>query len=109
MVAGRASATRYGHAQARKSAAGRQKRLDMRISEDLKDLLQRAADISDQSLTDYVLSRAGEAARRDIREHDVLTLSVRDSARFADLLMNPPEPNEHLLAAERRHDELIEP
>ena len=109
MVARGTSATRRRHAPGRQGATGRQKRLDMRISEDMKDLLQRAADISDQSLTDYVLSRAGEAARHDIREHDVLTLSVRDSARFADLLMNPPEPNEHLLAAARRHDELIEP
>jgi len=64
-------------------------------------------DLNDQSLTDYVLSRAREAAQRDIREHEVLTLSVRDSARFADLLLNPPEPNEHLVSAARRHDELI--
>ncbi len=84
-------------------------RLDMRISSELKAVLQRAADVRAQSLTDYVLSRAGEAAARDIREHEVLTLSVRDSERFAQLLIDPPEPNEHLLAAARRHDELLAP
>ncbi len=81
----------------------------MRISSELKAVLQRAADVRAQSLTDYVLSRAGEAAARDIREHEVLTLSVRDSERFAQLLIDPPEPNEHLLAAARRHDELLAP
>ena len=107
MVGEQGPAARRGRARARKSATSRQKRLDMRVSEELKELLQHAADLNDQSLTDYVLSRAREAARRDIREHEVLTLSVRDSARFADLLLNPPEPNRHLVRAARRHDELI--
>ena len=107
MVAEQGPAARRGRARAHGSAESGQKRLDMRISEELKGLLQHAADLNDQSLTAYVLSRAREAARRDIREHDVLTLSVRDSVRFADLLLNPPEPNEHLVSAARRHDELI--
>lgn len=84
-------------------------RLDMRVSHELKALLQRAAAVRDQSLTDYVLSRAGEAAARDIREHEVLSLSLRDSERFAQLLLDPPEPNERLRAAARRHDDLIAP
>ena len=108
MGAERGAVARRGRATARRGAMGRQKRLDMRVSEETKALLQHAADISDQSLTDYVLSRAREAAQREIRAHDVLTLSVRDSARFAELVMNPPEPNEHLMAAARRHDELID-
>ncbi len=107
MAAEQVPVTRRGRAGAHGSATSRQKRLDMRISEELKGLLQHAADLNDQSLTDYVLSRAREAARRDIREHEVLTLSVRDSTRFAGLLLNPPEPNEHLVSAARRHDELI--
>ncbi len=107
MVADRVPVVRRGRASARKSATGRQKRLDMRVSDETKELLQHAADINDQSLTDYVLSRAREAARREIHEHDVLTLSVRDSARFVDLLLNPAEPSEHLVAAARRHDALI--
>lgn len=91
----------------RRGGAVRHKRLDIRLSAEVKDLVQHAAAINGQSLSEYVLSRVQEAAKHDIHTHEVLTLSVRDSARFADLLLNPPEPNATLVAAAQRHDAMI--
>jgi len=54
-------------------------------------------------LSDFVLACARQEAERTIREHDVIALSVRDSQRFAELVLNPPEPNEPLRAAMRLH------
>lgn len=93
----------------KKASAPRRDRLEARINPDVKAVLQRAAAIRGSSLTDFVLSSAQEAAHRTIREHDVITLSVRDSEHLAQLLLNPPEPSERLRAAARRYADLVEP
>jgi len=46
---------------------------------------------------------AQEAAARTIRENEVLTLSERARASFAELLLNPPRPNRKAIAAARRY------
>lgn len=74
-------------------------RLETRVTPETKALLQRAAAIRGRSLSDFVVASAQAEAERTVREHDVITLSVRDSRRFAELVLNPPEPNEHLRAA----------
>lgn len=87
----------------RKRITARSMRLETRVTPETKALLQRAAAIHGRSLSDFVVASAQEAAERTIRAHDVITLSVRDSQRFAELILNPPEPNEHLRAALRIH------
>ncbi len=41
-------------------------------------------------------------------EPEVLVLSAADSLAFAEALLDPPEPTEYLIAAMRRHRELVE-
>lgn len=77
-------------------------RLEARIPAELKALLTRAASLQGRSLTDFVVASASEAARRVIRESEVLALSERDQAAFAEALLNPPAANEELRKAARR-------
>lgn len=86
----------------------RRDRLEARLSPEMKALLQRAAAIRGSSLSEFVLTSAQEAAQRAIREHDVITLGVRDSEHLARLLLNPPEPSERLRAAARRYADSVE-
>ncbi len=86
---------------------GRRERLEARISPEQKQLLQRAAAIRGGTLTDFILASAREAAERTIREHDVMTLSVRDSEHFASLALDPPEPGERLRAAAQRYTDIM--
>lgn len=99
---------RRAHGRKRAAKATRQVRFDARMSPELKVLLQRAADLGDETLSAFVLSSAREAAARRIREHEVLTLSVRDSERFVESLRHPPEPNDFMVDAARQHAALIE-
>jgi len=87
----------------RQRIAVRSTRLETRVTPETKALLQRAASIHGRSLSDFVLACARQEAERTIREHDVIALSVRDSQRFAELVLNPAEPNERLRAAMRLH------
>lgn len=83
-------------------------RLMARISADQKRLLQRAADIRGQTLTEFVVSAAQEAAIRAIVDQEVIELSLRDSQAFAEGLLNPPPVNASLRAAAQRYRKILE-
>ena len=78
-------------------------RLEARLSRKQKALIQHAADLAGRSLTDFILSASQEAANKVIREHEVITLSAKESERFVNVLMNPPAPNLALQKAAKRH------
>jgi uncharacterized protein (DUF1778 family) len=86
-----------------KSNTARAARLEARIAPELKRRLEYAASLRGASLTEFVVQSAHEAALRTIRENDVLTLSEQGRAKFAELLLNPPAPNQEALAAARRY------
>ncbi|MBI2761725.1 MAG: DUF1778 domain-containing protein [Chloroflexi bacterium] len=85
-------------------AAARRERLEARITPEQKALLQQAAGLQGRSVTDFVISSAQAAAEETIRAHQIV-LTAKDSALFVEALLNPPEPNEHLINALRRHRE----
>jgi len=83
-------------------------RLEARVTKQLKELLQRAADMSGLSLTDFIVTSAQKAAEEAIRQNNVITLTKQDSLLFAEAILNPSQPNERLQAALAKHnDEVI--
>jgi uncharacterized protein (DUF1778 family) len=61
----------------------------------------RAVALEQTDLTDFILRNALQAADAVIDKAERMVLSERDSLRVLDLLENPPEPNERLIAAAR--------
>jgi uncharacterized protein (DUF1778 family) len=83
-------------------------RLMARISDDQKRLLQRAAEIRGQTLTEFVVSAAQDAATRAIIDQEVIEFSLRDSRAFAEGLLDPPPVNAALREAARRYKKIME-
>jgi uncharacterized protein (DUF1778 family) len=83
-------------------------RLMARISSEQKRLLQPAADIRGQTLTEFVVMAAQEAATRAIVDQEVIEVSLRDSQAFAEGMLNPPLVNNWLRAAAKRYKNLME-
>lgn len=83
-------------------------RLMARISDDQKRLLQRAAEIRGQTLTEFVVSAAQDAATRAIVDQEVIDFSLRDSRAFAEGMLDPPPVNASLRAAARRYRKIME-
>jgi uncharacterized protein (DUF1778 family) len=79
-------------------------RLEARVTRQQKELLQHAAELRGLSLSDFLITSAQSAAETIIREHNIVTLTTRDSIAFAEALLNPGEPNEALRKAFARHD-----
>lgn len=73
-------------------------RIDIRLTKENKDILDKAADINKTSLSDYILSIVLSKAELDIRENEKIILSDRAKKQFLDELRNPSDPNEGLIA-----------
>ena len=71
-------------------------RIQARVSNRVKDVLERAAAVQGVSLSDFIVSSALEKANKVLLGHEQLELSARDSRAFAEALINPPAPNEAL-------------
>lgn len=82
-------------------------RLEARVTQDQKELLERAAMLSGRSLSDFVVTSAQEAAARTIRDHEVVSLSSRDSQTFVAAVLGASQPGTRLRKAAQRYKRLI--
>ena len=83
-------------------------RLEARLPTSVYVLLKQAAAIKGRSITDFVVSAAHDAAQRVIEDDNLMRLSADDQARFAQALINPPEPNDALRQAMQAHKESVD-
>ncbi len=74
-------------------------RMSLRIASEEKSLLMRAAALQHTNLTEFVIRNVVSVAQKIIDENERLELTERDSLHVLDLLDNPPEPNDKLIAA----------
>lgn len=77
-------------------------RLDMRLTSEQKELLERAAAISGQPMTSFALSHLLDTARELIESHQRTVHSLRDGRRFLEILEADTKPAPALMAARRR-------
>jgi uncharacterized protein (DUF1778 family) len=82
-------------------------RVMARVSREQKRLLQRGAEIRGQTLTEFVVAAAQEAATRAIVDREVIELSVPNSRAFAEGMLDPTPVNETLRAAARRYKKVM--
>lgn len=82
-------------------------RLEARISQDLHSLLRRAAELQGRTLTDFVTETLRIAATQAVESAVILRLSLEDQERFANALLNPPEPNNALRRAFARNNQMV--
>ena len=87
--------------------SNRTSRIEARIAPDALQVVKRAAELQGRSVSDFVVAAAQEAAQRTIEESHLIRLSVEDQARFADLLLNPPEPTHALKRAKEAHGRMV--
>ena len=82
-------------------------RLEARISREDKELLKRAADLQGCSLTEFVVRSAQEAARKAVKEHQMMFLTSRDTEVFVKALLKPPAPSQKLKRAANRYKKIM--
>lgn len=65
-------------------------RIDLRVTQEQKELLERAATIKGISVSAYTLLHVIPAAKQDVDSHERLVLSDRDRDLFMSVMENPP-------------------
>lgn len=78
-------------------------RIEIRVDQAAKRLLERAAALQGQSVSSFVLTHALPEARVIVEEQERTHLSPNDWEAFDRLLANPPRPNRKLLKAVRKY------
>jgi uncharacterized protein (DUF1778 family) len=66
-------------------------RIDLRVTQEQKELLERAASLKGISLSAYTLFHVLPVAKQDIDANERLVLSNRDRDLFMSVMENPPE------------------
>lgn len=97
----RAVPRRTRHAQA-KSSSTKERRIDLRIQPEAKEIIQKAADLMGMSVSSFLVFTGLKAARAELSGQNETKLSDRDRDLFLRALDSPPAPNAALLAAMSR-------
>ncbi len=83
-------------------------RIAARATRQQKATIQRAAHIAGRSVTDFLIDSALAMAEKTIRDQQLLELTERETETFFEALENPPEFDEKMREAARRHRERVE-
>ena len=82
-------------------------RLVARTSAEVQEIIQRAADYSGATLSQFIIESSVERAREVIERTHTLRLTMAGSEALFNALENPPKANDKLLEAARRYKEHV--
>lgn len=83
-------------------------RIETRVSQEQKDLIERAAAFSGRTVSDFVLAHVEFAAKKVIEEHEKLHLDQAQSRILVDALLTPKKPNKNLKLAMDNYRKRVE-
>jgi uncharacterized protein (DUF1778 family) len=78
-------------------------RIDLRVTQEQKELLEKAASLRGISLSAYTLLHLLPVAKQDIDTQERLILSDRDRDLFMSIMENPPELQGNLKTAIKKY------
>ena len=78
-------------------------RIDLRVTQEQKELLEKAASLRGISLSAYTLLHLLPIAKQDIDTQERLILSDRDRDLFMPIMENPPELQGNLKTAIKKY------
>lgn len=73
-------------------SAVKKQRIDLRLTDDDKSMIEEAAAISNQSVSQFMLNSASQRAAEVIEQHRRMILTEESPTRVMDALSNPPSP-----------------
>jgi len=80
-------------------------RINIRLKQDAKQMLERAASFEGKTVSKFILSSALNYAEKTIKKHEVMNLNSSDSETFFTALATPIQFNKKLISAFAQHDQ----
>jgi uncharacterized protein (DUF1778 family) len=82
-------------------------RLEVRVGADQKRMIELGAALRGQSITDFLVQTAAQAAQEAIESHKVVQLTLEGQLAFVEALSNPPKPGAALRKAFARRATIL--
>ncbi len=92
----------------RNDAEPKTERLAARLSPEQKLVVERAAALRHQPVSQFVVNSAVRAAEETIRQHELIVLSARDSAAVMQALLDQEAPSPGLKRVAERYTQFME-
>ncbi len=90
------------------STIAKKERINLRLDQRAKDLIERAAGLEGRTVSAFILSSALTSAGRTIREHETMRLDEQDALHFFDALARPVVLDGELGEALAEHDRRVD-
>ena len=81
------------------NSSSKSARLETRISDAQKDLIERAAAYTGRTVSDFVIAHVEVAAKKVVEDYERLRLNQEQSRILVDALLAPKRPNKRLRRA----------
>ncbi len=85
------------------NSQSRDERIDIRVNSESKSLFLKAAELSGQNLSTFVVDAVRKQAIRVLDEHDKVLLNNQARDIFLDALADPPAPGDTLRRAAEKY------
>lgn len=82
-------------------------RLEARVTEEQKQLMERAASWRGQNLTEFMVAVLAEASMQIIKDSQLMELTDRDRQVFANALLNPPPPSDRAITDAQWYEQMM--
>jgi uncharacterized protein (DUF1778 family) len=82
-------------------------RIEARVAPEIRELITDAAELEGCSVSEFLVASAKDRAERTLQRIRLLRLTEESQIRFAELMLNPPPPNEAMNEAKALYDQLI--
>jgi uncharacterized protein (DUF1778 family) len=89
------------------ATVAKNERINLRLKQCAKRLIERAATFEGQTVSSFILSSALATAEKTIHEHESVRLNKQDAQRFFDALAKPVTFNRKLSEALKKHDHRV--
>lgn len=80
----------------------KKQRIDLRLTDEDKSMIEEAAAMTNQSITQFMVTSASERAAEVIEQHRRLILNEASWHQVMEAISHPPAPNDRLKKAAKR-------
>lgn len=74
----------------------KEKRIEFRLPEEAKKVIEEAAELSNLSISSYILNVVYKQAKLDLEQNEMIVLNSKERDRLLKALSSPIEPNSKL-------------
>ena len=86
------------------TSSAKSERIAARLSPEQKEVVERAAALAHQPVSQFVIASAMQAAQEMIQQHDLIVLSARDSIAIMQALLHPEPASPALKSLVERYE-----